>query len=80
MSKEIKNKEKKYFDIKVEVMLPATITYRVLAEDTEEAVQLVKKANPTSIKHKMSAKKELKLTVYDAGTTIVRFIKNFIGG
>ena len=72
-------KDKKYYDVKVEAMLPATITYRVFAEDEQEAILLIKKANPQSVKYRLNGKKELKLAVYDAGTTLVRLAKNFLG-
>lgn len=72
-------KPKKYFDIKVECMLPATLTYRVLAEDPEQAMDLIKRTQPTSVKHKLLGRKELKLTVYDAGSSMIRLIKNLLG-
>jgi hypothetical protein len=74
------NKSKKYFDVKVECMLPATLTYRVLAEDAEQASLIIKNISPNSVKHKLIGRKELKLTVYDAGSTMIRFIRNLIGG
>lgn len=73
------NKQKKYYDVKVEAMLPATITYRVFAEDEQEAVNLIKKTNPLSVKYNLNNKKQLKLAVYEAGTTLVRLAKNFLG-
>jgi len=74
------DKQKKYYDVKVEAMVPTTITYRILAEDEDQAAELAKKANPTAVKPKLSNKKNLKLTVYDAGTTFIRLVRNFIGG
>ena len=73
-------KEKKYFDVKVECLLPATLTYRVLAEDAEQAVLLIKSATPNHVKHKLIGRKELKILVYDSGSTIIRFMKNLFGG
>lgn len=68
--------DKKYFDVKVSCMLPATLTYRVLAETPEQAAELIKHMSPNSVQHKLIGRKELKLTVYDAGSTLIRFIRN----
>ena len=73
-------KVKKYFDVRVECMLPATITYRVLAEDAEQAATLLKNASPSHVKYKLNGRKELKLMVYDSGSTMIRFIKNLFRG
>ena len=73
------DKQKKYFDVKVEAMLPATITYRVLAEDAQQASEMLKYQNPIHVKYRLPGKKDIKLTVYDAGSTMIRFIKNLIG-
>lgn len=73
-------KPKVYFDVKVECMLPATLTYRVLAEDAEQAATMIKNLSPNHIKHKLMGRKEIKLSVYDSGTTLIRFIKNFLVG
>ena len=73
-------KNKKYFDVKVECMLPATLTYVVLAEDAEQAYLMIKNISPNSVRHRLIGRKELKLTVYDSGSTMIRFIKNFFGG
>lgn len=70
---------KRYFDIRVECTLPATITYRVLAETPEQAASLIKGTQPTSVKHKLALRRETKITVYDSGSTIIRFIKNLFG-
>lgn len=80
MKKDSDIKYKKYYDVKVEVMLPATITYRVYAQDEQEAITLIKNANPQNVKYRLNGKKELKLAVYDAGSTMIRFVKSFLGG
>lgn len=74
-----KIKEKKYYDVRIECMLPATLTYRVLAETPEQAADLIKNMSPIGVKHKLIGRKELKLTVLDAGSTMIRFIRNLIG-
>jgi hypothetical protein len=75
-----KPKPKFYYDVKVEVMLPAVLTYRVLAEDAQKAADMIRNIQPTSVKHKLIGKKEIKLTVYDAGCTVIKFMKNLFGG
>jgi hypothetical protein len=72
-----KPKQKQYFDIKAEVMLPATLTYRVFAFDEEDALKEMMKRPPNDLKPKLAAKKLLKATVYQAGTTLIKAIKNF---
>lgn len=71
-------KPKFYFDVKVECMLPATLTYRVLAEDAQQAAELIKGTQPNSVQHKLIGRKELKLTVYDAGSTMIRWMKRLV--
>lgn len=67
-----------YFDVKVECMLPATIMYRVHAETPEKAAEMIKGLSPTSVKHKLIGRKELKMMVYDAGCSMIRFVKNLV--
>ncbi|CAB4196580.1 hypothetical protein UFOVP1290_100 [uncultured Caudovirales phage] len=68
-----------YYDIKVECMLPATLTYRVLAETPEKAIDLIKGQSPTSVKHRLIGRKEIKLMVYKAGCSMIMFVKNLFG-
>lgn len=72
-------KEKHYYDVKVECMLPATVTYRVLAEDPIQAAELIKGQSPVGVKHRLAGKKDIKLTVYDASSSMIRFVKNLLG-
>jgi hypothetical protein len=62
---------KQYYDIKVEAMVPATLSYRIYAEDENEALELVKRASPNQIKYKIAAKKDKKLLVYKPGTSLI---------
>lgn len=73
-----KPKPKYYYDVKVECLLPATITYRVLAEDPQEAMSKIKGLSPTSVKHRLIGRKELKMMIYDAGSSMIRLIKNLM--
>jgi hypothetical protein len=70
---------KRYYDVRVECLLPATLFYRVLAENPEQAATLIKTARPNSVQHKLTGRRETKLTVYDSGSSIIRFIKNLFG-
>jgi hypothetical protein len=71
-------KDKKYYDVYVEVTLPATLHYRVLAEDPNECIDLIKNKSPNSVKHKLHLRKNMQAKVYDAGSSIVRFLKKFV--
>lgn len=75
----LKVKPKYYFDVKVEVMLPATLTYRILAEDAQQAAEMIKGHQPNSVQHRLIGRKELKLTVYDAGSTMIKWMKRLVG-
>jgi len=70
---------KYYYDVRVECMLPATLTYRILAENPQQAAELIKGKQPTSVQHKLIGRKELKLIVFDAGSVMIRFIKKLLG-
>lgn len=70
---------KYYYDLKLECMLPATLTYRVLAETPEQAVEMIKNLPPNSVRHKLHGRRDIKLMVYDAGCSVLRLIKNLVG-
>jgi len=74
-----KIKQKKYFDVKVEVLLPATLIYRVYAEDAQQAANMIKTMVPNQVRHRLNGRKELKLTVYDYGSIVIRYIQNLFG-
>jgi hypothetical protein len=76
----MQNKDKSYYDVKVECLLPATLTYRVLAENANDAALMIKNLQPNTVKHKLIGRKELKITVYDAGSSMIRFMRNIFGG
>ena len=79
MANKDKIPDKKYFEIRIETMLPATLTYRVLAEDANQAVELMRGQSPVGVKHRLIGKKDIKLTVYDSGSSIIRLVKNLLG-
>lgn len=72
-------KAKYYYDVKVECTLPATITFRVLAETPQEAADLIRGAAPVSVVPRLVGRKDHKLSVYDAGSTMLRWMKNLLG-
>jgi len=71
-------KPKFYYDVKIECLLPATLTYRVLAEDPQQATTLIKNQSPNGVRHRLIGRKELKITVYDAGSNMIKFFRNLI--
>lgn len=72
-------KPKQYYEVKVECLLPAVLTYKVLAEDANQAADLIKGKAPNSIQHRLVGRKELVLKVYDAGSNMMRFMKKLLG-
>lgn len=68
-----------YYDVRVECMLPATLIYRVHAETPEKASEMIRSLTPNSVKHKLIGRKEIKLSVSDAGSNMIRFVKNLFG-
>lgn len=80
-----KNKEcskcsnsKKYFDVKVECTIPATLVYRIKAHSAQEASEMINYIQPNEIKYKLQKKKMLKILVFESGSVILKFIKNIL--
>jgi len=67
------------YDVKIECMVPAVMTYRITAKNPEEALTKTKSARPTNIQYKHGGKRDKKAMVYDAGLSIVRLVKNLVG-
>jgi hypothetical protein len=74
-----KPKTKQYYDVRVLSLVQADLTYRVLAETPQQAAELIKNIPPSSIKPKLQGKKDLKISVYRAGQSVIEFIKNIWG-
>lgn len=68
----------KYYDVKLEATVPAVLTYRILADSPEQALELSERASPVGTKYTLARKRKIKATVYDAGTLMMRVVKNFI--
>lgn len=72
-------KTKQYYTVKVEANTPVLLTYRVYAEDPEQAIELVQR-NPLSNlseapKPLLARMRKLKATVYSAGNSLIQFTK-----
>jgi hypothetical protein len=70
-------KQKKYYDVKVEALTTTHITYRVLADDENDALEQIKKKAPTSVRPIISLRNIIKASVYESGSSIIRLIKNY---
>lgn len=71
-------KEKRYYLVEVEALIPTILRYRVLAETAENALDLIKTApllEPP--KQKLSKLKKLKASVYLFGTHMLKLTKKF---
>lgn len=73
----MEKKVQKYYDVKVEAMVPAIITYSILAENEEEAMEKYEKNNLPifEIKYELVRRKENVASVYDKGTINLRMKK-----
>lgn len=69
--------DQKYYEVRIDATVPCTLMYRVLAKSPEEAVEKIAKLYPTSIKHNIKKKRNIKATVYILGQSVIKFIKNF---
>ena len=68
---------KKPFDIKLECLVPCTLTYRIFAEDENAALLNIDKQAPRDMKPNIRRKKNIKATVYDSGSSILRLTKAY---
>jgi len=72
-----KPKELKSFDVVVECLVPSKITFKVLAEDENEAIDKVNSYSPHKFIPNISKRKNIKATVYDSGTINIKASRNF---
>lgn len=72
-------KIKKPYDVKLEVLMPTTITYRVMALDPQDAVKEIEKnyGMQTATKQDRMRKIKIKATVYQASTSMIKHTKNY---
>lgn len=79
-TKIVKNaKTLQYYDVKVETMLPATLTYKVLAGSPEEAFEKARQSTPQGVKHRLAGKRDIKAMIYETGSAMVKLVKNLAG-
>ena len=71
--------QKKPYTVKLEVMAPVELTYRVWAENAEQAITLFQTMGQLSSPPKpiLSRRKNIKATVYKYGTIMIEFIKKY---
>jgi hypothetical protein len=79
IEKQAQPKTKQYYDVRVECMLPATLTYRILAEDASQALELIKGKSPNSVQHKLIGRRELVAKVFNAGGNLLQHMKKLLG-
>ena len=72
-----KSREKQYFDVVLEAQIPCIVKYRVLAESPEEALEEVKRLPPAHVKPILNQKRDIKATVYSAGSSMIQYIKRW---
>lgn len=76
MSNKSSKPEKQWYSVKLEVMVPAEITYRILATDESEAIQLSLKQSPSEPpRFRLPQMKRLSAKVYKAGTSLLKLSK-----
>lgn len=70
---------KKQFDVKVDFLIPTTITYRVSAETEEEALKEIEKlsARKVSTQQHLQRKIKLKATVYQSYSNMIKLSKTY---
>jgi hypothetical protein len=68
---------KSYYDVKVEFLIPTTITYRVSATNEHEALKEVEKisAQKKSQQQHLNRKIKLKATVYNPSSSMIKLSK-----
>lgn len=69
-------KKQSYYDVKVESMIPATLTFRVLAESAEQAASLLDRKHPIAVNYKLAGRRDKKITVYDIYECVIKFVKS----
>jgi hypothetical protein len=70
-------KQKSYYDVKIEALVPCILTYRILAEDESAALDAAIKTPPNHIKPNGRARSFIKATVYNAGSMVIKLTKAF---
>lgn len=78
--KEKQKKEKKFYTVEVECLIPAVVKYRVLVDEDEydlaikESIRVMPMSPP---KLNISRMKRISAKVYDWGTNMMRHVKRY---
>ena len=71
--------EKQLYTVKLEVIAPIELTYKVWAETPQQAVELINTGQMTAQpKPTLSRKRNIKATVYRYGYQMIEFVKKYI--
>ncbi len=67
----------KQYSIQIDYLVPTTITYKITAENEQEALKQIDKAplSNNNVKHNLQRKIKLKAKVFQAGTSMVKLTK-----
>jgi hypothetical protein len=72
-----KKKDKSYYTVKVECTVPCSLTYRIYADDAEDALIQLKRAVPIAAKPNLGVKQNVKATVYEYGQLMIKLVRNY---
>lgn len=72
-----KPKTKKNYIIKLEVMVPAVLHFKILASSPEEALEQINKLAPIQIKPDIKRRRNLKATVCESGYSSILHRKTY---
>lgn len=71
--------KQQYYTVKIEAMVPCTLTYKILANNPQDALTKARKTKPHNIMHQLNGRKDLKASVYKFGYSIIELVMNLIG-
>jgi hypothetical protein len=72
---------KKYYDVKIEALVPCTVVYRVQAENEADAILEMERntsiKTPSNVKHRIPKMIKQKVIVSDAGCSNILATKSY---
>jgi len=71
--------KQQYYTVKIEAMVPCTMTFKILATSPQEAITKARKTKPHNIIHQLNGRRDLKASVYKFGYSIIELVMNLIG-
>jgi len=75
-----KSKEKKFYTVEVECLIPATVKYRILMDEGEydkAAVECIKSVPAAPPKLQLAKMKKISAKVYEYGTNMLKHKRNY---